>query len=1490
MADWSVLDRTDPAPGTPAGVRQLARRLQDEARRVQDAVSRLQGVANGTDTLRMAGDYAAGYRTALAELPPELRRLDRAYGAAGTALDRFAGSLEEARTRAATALNRGTDADSRYQGALNELRALLPDGRQAVLLGGVNLNSWTLDTATLGLDESVRAQVRSAGARARSADDDLDAARRLADEAARLRADAERRCEQELDDAGDPIADKPWYEKAWDVVSAPFRSWDAFVDLCRDVALVVGVVALFVSGPLGWALVAVAVAAAAVAFSDDVGRYARGEIGLGELGLSALGVIPFAPGAVRVAQLGSRLAAMGRGLRAGGGSLLSAAGRAARGTIPAIRDGIGNLRTAAGDLGRNAWRFVTDPIDPVTGDVLIAQEDLCRDGVLPVLLERAHRSSYRSGRCFGPSWASTLDQRVEVDGDRAFVALADGALLVFPVPEPGGAAVEPEHGPVLHLAVAPGGAWTLTDPRTDRMLHFAATGSPDPGVFPLQRITDPHGNAVELGYDGDRLVEVRHSAGDRVRIETEAGLVTALLADDGTGTEVPVRRFGYDAARRLTHVQDADGVPQVFDYDPVGRVVRWQDRIGTWYRYTYDTQGRAVSTQGVDHCMDATLEYGERTRRWTNSLGQVTTYRVEDGQPVRITDPLGNVTALRWDDRDRLLERTDPLGHTTTYTYDEHGEITTVVRPDGSRCEIDHAAPGRPRRVREPDGAESRWVFDDRGLVRAAVDAGGATTSYRYDAHGAVTAVTDPTGAVARVRNDAAGLPVEVTDPLGAVTRIRRDTWGRIVAVTDPTGGTTTYSWTVDGRLSGRTTPDGATERWRHDGEGNLVEHVDAMGGITRFEIGHFDTTSARTTPDGARTALVYDTELRPVALVDARGFRWRYEYDAAGRVVRETDYDGRVLTYRYDAAGRLVERVNGAGESVGLTRDVLGRVVAEHAGDQLTSYTYDAADRLLRAVNADADLAFDYDPAGRVVAEACDGRVVASTYDPAGRRLTRRTPSGLRSSWAYDPVGRPVSLVGGSGSLTFTWDPAGREVERGLGATTLRQEWDPASRLVAQSLTGEEDSRSRRFTYRPDGYLTRSGDRHLDLDAVGRVLAVTSGGHRETYRYDAAGGITAATGPFGAEAVGDREFAGSRVRRARRVHYEYDAQGRLTLRRVRLLSGGTREWHFTWDALDRLVGVTTPDGDRWRYRHDALGRRVAKERLDPDGRAVRRITFTWDGLSLAEQNCAGHGLGWDWDPEGLTPLVQHEWDDPQEVDRRFHAIVADLVGTPTELVDPTGRVQPVRTSLWGTAVGPSPTPLRFPGQYADEESGLHHNLFRYYDPATGDYVSPDPLGLAAGVNHRHYVVNPLHWLDPWGLSPCGRNARLLGGNMAREGRPVAAGQAPAHIVASGGTYRQWAPAAQARQILGRYGVDINDAVNGIRLGHPRPHNFTHHGPFHERVRDSLANVVQGMQDAGRGARAIRGALRDELRRIGREVEAELAGGVPGPGAVWTAP
>ncbi|WP_284285247.1 RHS repeat-associated core domain-containing protein, partial [Marinibactrum halimedae] len=98
-------------------------------------------------------------------------------------------------------------------------------------------------------------------------------------------------------------------------------------------------------------------------------------------------------------------------------------------------------------------------------------------------------------------------------------------------------------------------------------------------------------------------------------------------------------------------------------------------------------------------------------------------------------------------------------------------------------------------------------------------------------------------------------------------------------------------------------------------------------------------------------------------------------------------------------------------------------------------------------------------------------------------------------------------------------------------------------------------------------------------------------------------------------------------------------------------------------------------------------------------------------------------------------------------------------LGTPDTLTDKKGNIAwSVSYQTYGNLAikheGESfHQPIRFQGQYADEETGLHYNRFRYYDPAIGQFITQDPVGLAGGNNNYRYAPNPLEWIDPYGLT-----------------------------------------------------------------------------------------------------------------------------------------
>jgi RHS repeat-associated protein len=1371
--DWHALDLDkDPVPGDPYEVGNLSKTLGDFADDVASALRSIRGLAGDTTLLDWVGLSGDAFRQQYGDLPKDLDKLERSYRMASGALGDYWPQLQHAQSQADKALADAQDARQQLSTANSQLSSADDWVTRANTASQQYQQAPKPQTPppdpakvqAAAQDAANAAQARTTAQSAvHAAQDKLDAAKQLAAEAVALRDHAAGTCSHALGEASDAgIHNKSFWQKLADFF---VKAWHEIVAICKVVVAVLGVVVMIIGGPLAW----VVAAAAVVVLVDTVVQFSQGKASLLDVAFSALGCIPGFKGLTTAGGLFKMAKQAPELLRSG---------EALGGTARGIRD--------AGDFVRRDGRDIKslttcgDPIDVATGEVIMSATDISLDGVLPLVLERHHRSEYRGGKLFGPSWASTLDQRLLLDDQGVRFTTADGMVLYYPVPEPE-REILPVEGPRWPLTWdgTADGTMTVTQPKDGRILRFQPLPHHSPAQLRLAAVSDRNGNHITVSYDAEgNPAEIIHSAGHRVGVEVTDRRIACLRLLSDPGAPV-LMRYGYDSSGNLSEISESSGPPTKFTYDK-RRITSWEDRNGTWYCYEYDENGRCVRTPGMDRILDYTYAYDEqsRTTHVTDSLGNTSTYQFNDAyRLVRHTDPLGNATVRSWDRYGRLESLTDPLGHTTCYTYDPDGNVVAVREPDGSLTSVEYNDLRLPVCITQPDGTVLRRSYDTGGNCTSVTDPLGAVTAYAYDERGALTSVVDALGTVQYAAvNDAAGRPLQMTYASGATIRMARDAFGRIVQTTDAAGAGTRVTWTAAGRIARRELPDGTAETWSYDAEGNPVEHRTADGRITRYEYNAFDLCSARTDPDGTRYDFTYDTELRLISVTNPNGDRWSYTYDAAGRLITETDFNGAMLSYTYDAAGLLATRTNGAGETLTLIRDILGAVVEQRSADEVTTYAYHASGRLLRTANSHTVIEYEYDSAGRTTRETVNGRSMVYAYDTLGRVIERRTPSGIVSTWTYDTAGRPQAHSSAGHDLHFTYDAVGREIARTLNSgVTLTQTWDRTHRLTAQSVAPTPKAQRppvqhREYAYDAHGFLSTineltTGTRRYDHDAAGRITAVHARDWSETYAYDAAGNLTQAATPetdATNQADTSRETTGTLLHRAGQTSFTYDAQGRVIRSATRLLNGQIRTRTFTWNAQDQLVGTVTPDGTRWRYLYDPLGRRIAKQRLDNDDTIAEELRFTWDDSRLAEQTSSdGQTTTWDYLTGTHRPLTQIDQNTQAEVNLRFHAIITDLVGTPTELVSTEGELAwHHRTTLWG-APAPGPTanavdcPLRFPGQYADPETGWNYNYFRYYDPNTARYTTPDPLGLAPAPNHHAYVDNPLTWTDPLGLTPC---------------------------------------------------------------------------------------------------------------------------------------
>ena len=199
------------------------------------------------------------------------------------------------------------------------------------------------------------------------------------------------------------------------------------------------------------------------------------------------------------------------------------------------------------------------------------------------------------------------------------------------------------------------------------------------------------------------------------------------------------------------------------------------------------------------------------------------------------------------------------------------------------------------------------------------------------------------------------------------------------------------------------------------------------------------------------------------------------------------------------------------------------------------------------------------------------------------------------------------------------------------------------------------------------------------------------------------------------------------------------------------------------------LKSVRLPNGKTVSFEYDALGRRTLKE-----FRGIR-YRYAWDGnVLLHEWNYQSwtkpirkkdkYGRYSYSSPEPLTNVTTWVYDGQSHTpvakftEEDCYSIVQDHLGTPTQAFDSRGnKVWDCVLDIYGDIQmiegDKDFIPFRIQGQYADVETGLYYNRFRYYSPELGNYISQAPIRMAGNNPTLYgYVKDTNSWLDPFGL------------------------------------------------------------------------------------------------------------------------------------------
>ncbi|NPD24340.1 RHS repeat-associated core domain-containing protein [Corallococcus exiguus] len=1018
---------------------------------------------------------------------------------------------------------------------------------------------------------------------------------------------------------------------------------------------------------------------------------------------------------------------------------------------------------------------VGHPIDVVTGVLFHEMTDRVLRGRVNVSFGRRYSTAMlpESGGMLGPGWFSPYEMKIRRDlegyrmlsreGESEYTfddrqgVLAQGHAVRNP-----GAFMELRREEAQLVVTA----WT---PDGQSVVRYLFRDRTDGRWSPLVSVQDVTGQGVDVEHDGrGRIAALRERRSRRAFYLAYNGTGRlAALHQDASRSAAPLVRYRY-VDGRLTEVIDGAGFTSAYAYDSAGRMVREVTRTGAVWTFRFDARGRCSQARGQDGFDEKTLEYlpAKRMTRVTDSRGATWTYEYSAaGQVERTITPLGRVWASRFDDLGRQVSIAEPGGAVRAFEYDEASHFRAVTGPEG----------------------KSLYAFNAHHQLVRFTDAMGGVWQRKYSREARLEAILNPLGHRWTFSWDERGDLVQLDYPDGGRRRFTHDVNGDVLRESGVMSGPWTYTYGSLGELLDSLTPLGDVTRREYDARGLLVSVLHPDERRTRFEYDAGGLLLRAVRPDGSifvyrrsgcsrrltqfshgAQVLRYQWSQEPSLLtevINAAGERHSFEYDEDGRLSREVTADGREVLYAYDAGGNLSERTE-AGRTTRFAHDLLGLPTQVTYADGATvDIAHDALGRLTRVADAQVELTYERDALGRKLVEKSNDFVVERTFDPMGRVLDRKTSLGHDTRYDYDRDGRLSAMAVGGQQIHFKRDGMGRETSRVLpGGAQVRSAYDTQHRPIRKEVLlagGSVPSVDRRSQYDMMGRPTRVidnrwGTSEYSYDAAGWLTSFSDAEGREQYVRDGAGHLvrveTSEAAPPGrlTKTVpphkDERELAaGGRLLAQDGLSYAYDAWGRVTQLTDRSSLSVQAAWRYTWDTRGRLESVTRPDGAVWRYTYDPFNRRLSKE--GPQG----QTRFHWDGDVLVHAQRDSELTTWDFLPNA------HELVSQQDKGSTLFA-VTDHLGVPQELVTEEGRVG------WASKLAPFGTPrhedaplaecpLRYPGQWADAESGLSYNRHRYYAPWAAQYLSPDPLQLFDDPNGAYgYSTNPLQWTDPLGL------------------------------------------------------------------------------------------------------------------------------------------
>ncbi len=910
---------------------------------------------------------------------------------------------------------------------------------------------------------------------------------------------------------------------------------------------------------------------------------------------------------------------------------------------------------------------------------------------------------------------------------------------------------------------------------------------------------DSAGQTTSLSYDADKnLTAIIDPAGLSEQFSYDADHNRTSHTSPLNSTN----NYYYDADDRITSTQNSEGAIRTIEYLG-GNVVRFTDPEGNRTEYTTDENQKVTQLKDpIGNISQSTWDAAGNKISSTDATGTVTMTYDEQGNRLSRTDQLGNTTTYTYDQLGHVLTSTDSQDQVTSYTYDGMGNLATITNALGQTTALTYDGQGNILTVTDPVSQVTTYAYDAAGNRISTTNALGQASTYTYDDQGRVITLTDPAGRTTTLAYDVAGNLVQTIDAIGAVTTMAYDAAGNMINITVPDGTTSTLTYDIQSRLVAVTDALGTVTAYSYDFLGNRISSVDGNGNQTTVVYDHLGRVIQSIDAMGQATIMAYDAKGNLLTLTDAKGQVTSFSYDSLGQLVYESTNLGKETSYTYDSKGNLVSKTDANGVITTYSYDAARRLLGKVFPDQSqVTYSYDAAGRLSQIANEHIGYAMTYDAMGRVTeVRDSNDRVINYAFDATGNRSKMVLPDGSEVGYSYDEDNRLIGLASFAGDFNFSYDSIGRRTGLAYPNGIQTSYSYNALGLLTNIITkNSRDKLASAFSYSHDAVGNRlsktvendkghhSGATRYDYtyDAIYHLLESlptkinkrrekTSDHRAEIFEYDEVGNRL--IGPKTENFYTYNED--NELMESQQFLYDHDAKGN-TISKQKL--GNDENWSYEYNYENRLIKATKVDDDDEvtivSFKYDPFGRRIEKSVQKGSkykyNASSTTTSYVYDGTNMIMEinsqpgKAKGHterhhhkSERGHWQHDDVSTFVYGAGtiEPLAEVrGRDISYLHADGLGAVSNVTDERARVvETLEYTAYGMVKergGEVKTKFRFPGQYYDAETGLHYNWHRYYDPAIGRYMTPDPIGLRGGINLYGYVGgNPVNWSDPRGL------------------------------------------------------------------------------------------------------------------------------------------